>query len=253
MRGGPVVRLCSVALSGLVALAARAEGAETRPGLAGPLDADTARAALERDGRVSYVRYEPSAAPVSEGVTRFVMEFSYAYTYRADRGSAGGRRRLWVTPHVEGQVRWRHTIELPRALADTAAAFRRLRDHELDHVAISLDPRAGMLLHFLVADLGTLEGAEPAGADGVKALVRRLVDEEIGRRKEAVTALIRANYARLDSLTGHGTQPLADREAFFASLYTRENLEALAFPWLARVEPLLARPEYVGARRYALP
>ncbi len=250
----PGGRRTAIAAIAVLALALGVpRGSRADPAFPEPADVDTARSALERDGHVSYVRYDPANAPQPAGETRFVMELSYAYSYRADWEGRRGHRQLWVTPRVSAQVSWRHTVQLPRVSPDTAASFQRLLGHELDHVAISVDPRAGLLLLYLASDLGTLKCEVASDTGNAREIARRAVDGEMSRIKEAVSALIRANYARLDSLTRNGKEPLADRPAFFAGLYTRENLEALDFPWLARVEPLLDRPEYREARRYALP
>jgi hypothetical protein len=220
---------------------------------AGAPVADSARASLLREGHVTILRYDPAKVATPGGETRFQLSCNYSYRFAYRWEDRDGRRWLSVTPHIRAKISLGHTVELPRAASDTAAWIRRLTDHELDHVAISLDRRPRLLLEQLLSEPGTLRLALPAGTPISDTLARRAVEEEVGRRKDAVSALIHASYLRLDSLTDHGRRPLEDRPAFFAGLYTRASLEALHFPFLAGVAPLLDRPEYRDAHPVALP
>jgi hypothetical protein len=116
--------------------------------------------------------------------------------------------------------------------------------HEFDHVAVSTDPRAALLAEHLLRKIRKLTVAIDPRQPVDSQHVDQIVLEEIGRRREAVVDLIRANYLRLDEVTRHGARPLADRESFFKSLYTESELRKSGFRYLAEAANLLGSAAY---------
>ena len=73
---------------------------------------------------------------------------------------------------------------------------------------------------------------------------------ERDRSSDAVTALLQANYRLLDDVSKHGKQRIEDRESFFRRLFTKQNLDAMQFPYLGDVLDLLERKEYQAIPLY---
>ena len=76
------------------------------------------------------------------------------------------------------------------------------------------------------------------------------IEFEVRKYTQQIANLISFNYRSIVGRTVNGTFPLKNREDFFKSLYTRENLEAAQFEFLPQVEGLLSSPDYVQAKRY---
>jgi hypothetical protein len=123
-------------------------------------------------------------------------------------------------------------------------------DHEFDHVAISTDERPKLILRHLILSAATIERDLPPETPVTKELIASLVHEEAEAYKEAVRALIKQNYERLDEVSRHGTRDIPDRHRFFEELYSPQGLERQKFAHLDRIRDLLRSDEYRRARRY---
>ena len=119
-RPGAHVQACALVLAAGLACFALAAAAPQSDATA-----DSVRVTLEREGHVSYLRYDPVRAGECTGETRFSRAYSYTYTYRYEWQDRPGCRRLSVTPGVRAEASLRHTIELPRVSADAPSLRRK--------------------------------------------------------------------------------------------------------------------------------
>lgn len=181
----------------------------------------------------------------NKGSTGFSYKWDPKYRYRYSRRTQDGRKIVKLTPHsVDLRLTIRHRIQLPPQYESPRIWKSRLMRHELDHFAISNDPRARMLMEYLCENIGSFDNEEPEGEEPSKALYNKWIGQELNRRGDAIVRLLGQNYELLDSLTRHGNAPLPNRSQFFQALYTRENLDAMGFPYLEEATPLLGTSEY---------
>jgi hypothetical protein len=230
----------------IVSASSAAGNGDLRPG---PSPEATCESTLVRAGAVAWELYDTAGRSDLGGTTDFHFDdaFDYTYSWRVVGAAAG--RRLVILPQVRASVRLRHTVRLPGGIADTTRWWRRLRRHELDHVAISTDERPRLLFAYLVAQIDSVTVPLATNTVATPGLIRESIAHAVGERHRPVVALLQANNELLDSLTTHGIVALPDRDAFFRSLYERPRLEAHGFRWLDAVAPILESDRYRNAPR----
>jgi len=246
---GPQTRLFLLVI-GLLLLS----GAETpteRPAATSPqADAPPYFQRLIEAGNVAFEYHDPATFEAGDGGAawfdvrvRHRFRYSYRSTWQSD-----GRRLVSITPKIRRTtIDVRHVVTLPFSYDTPEKWQTRLVRHEFDHVAVSTDPRAYLLVEHLIHHLGTLRRTLAAGPEPEGEWINGVIGEEINKRRDAVEELIRANYRLLDDVSRHGRRRIPDRQAFFHGLYTRENLEKMEFPYLVEAEDLLKTDKYRNA------
>lgn len=208
---------------------------------------------LAEAGGVEIVFHDPKefARIGTGGLAKFhyrvVTNFRFKYSFKRQDGTL----HVAVSPTVTNvRITLRHTVSVPESYDNENIWQKRLVKHEFDHVAISTDPRAFMLVEHLIRKTGRIERAFDNKQQPGNLLYRKVVNEEFDKRRDAVTALLRANYRLLDDVSKHGSQRIQDRESFFHRLFTKENLDAMQFPYLGDVLDLLKSKEYQAVPLY---
>ncbi|MEK6262866.1 MAG: hypothetical protein AABP62_30070, partial [Planctomycetota bacterium] len=188
------------------------------------------------------------------GKAHFYMRLTQKYRYNFSKSKQGELWHVKVTAkNVEPTLHMEHVVRLPiKYRTDTVWSGRLLR-HEFDHVAVSLDPRPKLLLEHLCRNLPTLERTLEAGEEPSDAVYKRIINEELGRRRNAVKELIQANYVLLDQFSKHGSNAIPQRAEFFGKLFTKENLAEQKFPYVTEVLEVLESPEFRQAELRFLP
>ncbi len=199
--------------------------------------------------------YDPVTKPQKfPGWTNYKFElnhrFTYEYDFRETTKKESSKKRIVVTiiptfTMVELPVR--HQILLPERYDTPRVWDAPLAQHELEHVAISAHHRVALLAKHLVKQIQKIERTIDKPSQITDDWVKKLVDELITPRREALDALLTANNRQLDKLTGHGARPLPDRDAFFSQMYLKENLDEMKFPFLPDVLDLLKERRYQEA------
>ena len=204
---------------------------------------------LIQDGTITLVfNSDPEFVKANIGKAHFYLRMTQKFGYGFSKSKKNEQWQVKVTPkNVEATVRVEHVVRLPvKYKAETVWKGRLLR-HEFDHVAISLDPRPALLLEHLCRNLPPLDRTLAAGEEPSDAVYKRIINEEIDRRRDAVNELIQANYVLLDQVSKHGSIPIPKRAEFFGKLFTKENLAEQKFPYVADVLALLDSPAYQRA------
>ena len=208
---------------------------------------------MEKTGAVTY-EYDADIGPAeTHAQTRFTIETQVKVSYKHTTRPAGRVVHVTIEPRiVEFTFEVRHTIRLPKQMEDESKRYGTLLYHEFDHVAISSDERPSLLFKCLVSKIGVIRKTLPAGTKIDNESVNKSMNVRIKAYEQAIVALIQANYDLLDTedVSNHGIKPIADREAFFSSLYTRENLERVKFPYAKQVARFLKTPEYREAKTH---
>lgn len=207
---------------------------------------------LIREGEttITFVRDLPETV----GKTDFFLNMEWSYDYRYTTQTTDGITEVSVTAmNLKLSPRLRHVIRLPVAFYHAGVWESQLLGHEFDHVAVSLDPRPqAMLVHLCqllpAYRFSIIETEKPSDKQ-----MREGINREIQCRQVAILELLRANYLALDKASEHGRSAMEDRNAFFESLYTRENLEAAEFPYLEELAMLLESDSYKSLRPHHIP
>ena len=208
-----------------------------------------------QDGSITLAfNSDPEFVKENIGKAHFYMRLTQKYGYGFSKSKQNDRWQVKVTPkQVEPTLHIEHVVRLPvKYKSDTVWSGRLLR-HEFDHVAISLDPRPALLLEHLCRNLPPLERTLEAGEEPSDAVYKRIINEEIDRRRDAVNALIQANYVLLDQVSKHGLTAIPKRAEFFGKFFTKENLAEQNFPYVDAVIELLGSPAYQQAELRFLP
>ncbi len=215
-----------------------------------PSSDDSCTTLLQALGSVTLEFYPPPHQGGLGACTVFHYTPIYRYTYSFRTSVTNDTTFVYIYPSVSATVRITHDIALPRGLNDGTYWYRRLRRHEYDHVAISLDERPSLILRYLLAHLPPLRVPTPQSIGISQDLLTSHVRRAIDQRTSAVVSVIQSHYARLDSVTAHGLIALPSRRAFFDSLYSGERLARMRFPYTIDIAPLLASPRYRNALRF---
>lgn len=205
---------------------------------------------LIADGKVKVVyESDPDFVMAGRGWADFLVRLDHSFKYDLQKSRKNGRWQVKIAiTKMEAKIELTHLIRLPASFKSPDVWQSQILRHEFDHVAVSLDPRALLLLRHLVEHLSNIERTLESGEFPSNGLIARLVNEEIDRRRQAVIELMRQNNRLLDKVGAHGAQPVPDRAAFFAKLYTKEHLAEQKFPFVDDVLDLLETPEFENAK-----
>ena len=207
-------------------------------------------------GRTKIEFYDPAKDPREfPGWTVFdsdlTYQFDYEYKFREDK-----QKKYVVTlvpkfSKVELVVR--HRVQLPQRYKSSRVWESPLAQHELEHVGIGAHRRTEMLAQHLVRKIERVERTVSKPSEITNDWAQDAIRDEIAPRREALDQLLKANNRNLDKLTGHGARPLANRDAFYAEMYLKENLDEMKFPYIHEVLDLLDQRDYQAARWEAAP
>ncbi|MFM9961672.1 MAG: hypothetical protein ACKV2Q_10650 [Planctomycetaceae bacterium] len=201
---------------------------------------------LIEDGKVQVVYdSEPEFVRADRGWADFHIQLKYSFNYDLTKTRKNGRWQVKLTvTELVPQIELTHLIRLPSSYKSPDVWKLRTLRHEFDHVAVSLDPRAMLLLKHLVEHLPVIERTLEPKETPSQAVLNRLLDEEVVKRREAVVELLQQSNRLLDKVGAHGAQAVPDRAAFFAKLYTKEHLAEQKFRYVEQVLKLLDSEEY---------
>lgn len=207
------------------------------------------------DGKVEVVyESDPEFVKAARGWADFNVQLRYTFKYVPSKSQKDGRWHVKLEiAKLKPTIELTHLIRLPVTFKSPDVWSGPILRHEFDHIAISLDPRAMLLLKHLLNHLKTIERTLEPKESPTNGLLTKLIDDEILKRREAVIELMRQNNIELDKIGAHGAQAVPDRAAFFAKLYTKENLAERKFPFIDEILDLLETPEYQQAELRFLP
>lgn len=191
---------------------------------------------------------DPEFVRASRGWADFHVQIKSSFKFDLAKTRQNGRWnvKLDITK-LEPKIELTHLIRLPSTFKSPDVWGSRTLRHEFDHVAVSLDPRAMLLLRHLLVHLPVIERTLESKEMPTNDLLNKLVDEEVVKRRQSVVELMRQNNQRLDKLGVHGAEVVPNRATFFTQLYTKENLAEMKFPFIEQVLDLLETAEYQQA------
>jgi len=228
--------------SGLIALLAVSSGGQ-----------DSADAYMRNLALAGNVQTENGqvADPRLNANTRFDISLQTHWEYEVSVVKRSGVMELVVTPQFQRlEISVKHKLRLPEGENLDSARYRTLLLHEYDHVAISTDTRPRMLLRQLILSIGTIRKQWNGPVPPPEKDVNILIAQEVEARKVAVVSAVDLAYRRLDEISNHGRQHIADRNGFFYPLFGRDYLEKMKFPYFADAAKILETADYLTAKRY---
>ncbi len=229
-------------------VAVKASGTSTRE----PIPSEDAPKELQRlikDGKVEVVYdSDPEFVRESRGWADFHVQIKSSFKYDLTKTRKNGRWTVTLDNiTLKPTIELTHLIRLPSTFKSPDVWTSRTLRHEFDHVAVSLDPRAMLLLRHLLVHLPDIERTLEPKEMPTNDVLNRLVDEEVVKRRRAVVELMRQNNQQLDKIGAHGAELVPNRATFFSQLYTKENLAETKFPFIEQVLDLLETAEYQRA------
>ena len=204
-----------------------------------------------KDGRLTLEFYDRNKPPRPfPGWTEFDFRLEYRYDYLTEfPKSRKGELQVVVLPQfTKIEVPVKHRMQLPNYLDTKLWYDSPLARHELEHVCVGLHPRLAMLGKHLVKKVARIE-ATVSSPDEVNAeWIAKKVDAEMVPRRDAIQTLIQKINQKIDDLTGHGNEALPNRNEFLSSIFLKENLDEMKFPYLPEVLDLINTREYQRAQ-----
>jgi len=156
------------------------------------------------------------------------------------KDSQGQRDAIVLVRFTSPSVLVEHEIKLLGSYRPVKPWESRLLLHEIDHVAISSDPRLLKLLSELLYSPTTLRISLPENSEKDQELIQEAIEKRLTAKLEAIRSIVREYYLRLDDQSNHGLKDLNTRRDFFVELYTWKDLETLKFPYLSEVRTLVS-------------
>ena len=217
-----------------------------------PIPTEAAPEELKRlitDGNVTVVYdADPEFVELRRGWADFQVRLTQSFKYNLIKTRQRDHWRIkLVVTKLEPKIELTHLIRIPASFKSAKIWQSTLLRHEFDHVAVSLDPRAMLLLRHLLAHLPVIERTLKPGEEPTDERLSHFINEEVELRQQAVVDLMRQNNKLLDKVGSHGTLPVPDRAAFFAKLYSKENLAEQKFRYIDQVLKLLETKDYHNA------
>jgi len=176
-------------------------------------------------------------------LTLFFIRIQHQMRFRirsVTKDSQGRRDAVVLVKFISPSVLVEHEIRLLGSYRPVKPWESMLLLHEMDHVAISSDPRLLKLLKGLLYSPTTLRISLPDGSEKDQELIQEAIEKRLTVKLEAIRNIVREYYLRLDDQSNHGLKDLKIRRDFFAELYTWKDLESLKFPYLSEVKTLVS-------------
>ena len=205
------------------------------------------------DGRLKVEFYDPAKPPRPyPGWTDFEFRLEYRYDYQLEtprkrqKGDPGNPTAI-IPNFTRIEIPINHRMQLPKPLESDRWFEAVLARHELDHVRVGMHPRLAMLGKHLVKKVTRIAVSVEA-KEATREWISTRVDAELAPRRDAIKALVLDINRKIDTLTDHGAAALPNREEFLSSLFLKENLDEMKFPYLTEVLDLIETREYQQAR-----
>lgn len=157
-------------------------------------------------------------------LTRFEIKLDYKCIFRPPKSTTknGNPIRILDVRYTKRDLTLQHVIIIPSDYKPDEPWQDRLMKHEMDHVAITTDPRLQDLVRGLFSRGLTLEvEASQENERGTSSYQSQIDQFTIDVIKELET-LLQHQYDQLDRVSQDGLAELEDRENFFLSLYDYE-------------------------------
>lgn len=158
-------------------------------------------------------------------LTRFRVNLDYKVIYRSPRAILveGDRLLLLDIRYTKRDVSVNHSIIIPTTYSPEAPWQDRLLKHEMDHVAITTDPRLQAMVGSIFSRGFTIDVSSNGNNQRRDDDYKVRIDEFTKEIVQEIESLLQFQYDELDRASRDGLVELEDRSAFFQSLYDYES------------------------------
>ncbi|MCY2975555.1 MAG: hypothetical protein NTW52_12910 [Planctomycetota bacterium] len=164
------------------------------------------------------------------------VQFDLRYTQTPIRPANAVRRKTSIqVKFTNPKVTLEHEIKLSTNYKPEKPWESRLLLHEMDHVAISTDPRLIKILKSLLQAPAKLTIDLSTNANQDATTITQAIEDLQQARRVAVQMIVQKYYERLDAQSNNGLDDIDQRNEFFMGLYSKEDLESLEFPYLKEI------------------
>jgi len=184
------------------------------------------------------------------------VQYNHRFTRTSSRrtGRTNGDVRI-ATVQAKFQntkVTLAHEIKLTSSYQPEKPWDSRLLLHEMDHVAISTDPRLIKILESLLRAPAQLNIALSVAPDQDATLITQAIHDLQRLRRDSVQKIVQQYYDRLDQQTKNGLDDIDQRAEFFLTLYSKQDLESLEFPYLNEIRSALTSVDLDAVKNHYL-
>lgn len=154
-------------------------------------------------------------------LTRFEIKLDYKCIFRPPKSTTknGNPIRLLDVRYTKRDLSLQHVIIISANYQPNEPWQDRLMKHEMDHVAITTDPRLQDLVRGLFSRGFTIEVEPNSERGGGTSDFQSQIDQFTSDVIKEMETLLQHQYDELDRFSQDGLAELEDREQFFLSLY----------------------------------
>jgi hypothetical protein len=175
-------------------------------------------------------------------LTQFEIKLDYKCIYSTPRVLAQDNRSqspshsaILDFRYTRRDLKVSHSIIVPKSFQPDEPWKDRLVKHEMDHVAITTDPRLYSLVQGIFSRGAALEIPLSAGRVPNAIELQGFIDQFTNARISEIESLLQYQYDELDRVSRDGLVDLADRITFFQKLYDYEVCKKLLASCLENV------------------
>ncbi|XZE20016.1 hypothetical protein SH449x_005350 [Pirellulaceae bacterium SH449] len=162
-------------------------------------------------------------------LTQFEIKLDYKCIYSTPRGTAQdiGRQSPRASTTLDFRYTRRdlkvaHSIIIPNSFQPDEPWKDRLLKHEMDHVAITTDPRLYTVVQGIFSRGATFVIPLDGGRVPSSIELQGYIDQFTAARISELESLLQYQYDELDRVSRDGLEDLEDRLTFFQNLYDYE-------------------------------
>lgn len=163
-------------------------------------------------------------------VFKVLVDLTFSTNFKVTPSNNGKSNVRFTVRYGKPKLRMDHTIILRSTLRPVDPWKDIVLQHEMDHVAISTDPRLALMVNYLYSEPQTwdelIESTSPPSS--------ATIEEQVQRRSkiliEQIERAIQIQYDWLDQKTNQGMSSMDKRSEFFWSLYSPELFNDATLP-----------------------
>lgn len=167
-------------------------------------------------------------------LTQFEIKLDYKCIYSTPRGNvrasslqSPGQSATLDFRYTRRELKVAHFIIIPKSFQPDEPWKDRLMKHEMDHVAITTDPRLYSLVQGIFSRGAVVEIPMGAGRVPNAIELQGFIDQFTNARISELESLLQYQYDELDRVSQDGLVDLDDRITFFQNLYNYEACRKL--------------------------
>ena len=161
------------------------------------------------------------------GATEFKLQIGYRYTYTiesVEEREGTQLARLRVT-YQRPKFRITHVIHVESDFSPPDPWSNRLMKHEMDHLAISTDPRIRAIVDGVLGSTASYEFRWEQSTSPSDKQIREEINRASTERISDVEKIIQLAYDQLDDRSMQGNRKIESRGAFFQGLFIARWLQ----------------------------